>query len=100
MKSRESLKLAQQSPNLIDTLANKNNEVLAAHIVTFRHLGINKELAIASMQILAQRKKEGSDFDYQSYIEEKLAEAPSPQMDEKQKSAIQNIIKLDLNKID
>lgn len=48
------------------------SEVLAAHVVAYRSLKINKELAISAMVELATRRENGSEFDYESYIDEKL----------------------------
>jgi hypothetical protein len=55
------------------------SDALAAHVVVYRALKINKDIAIACMKELAKRKEEGDDFDYETYIEEKLAEVPKPQ---------------------
>jgi hypothetical protein len=52
------------------------SDMLAAEVVVYRLLGINKDRAIAAMQELSKREAEGDDFDYQSFINEKLAMAP------------------------
>jgi len=51
-------------------------EDLAAHIVVYKTLGINKELAVNCMIELANRKKLGSDFDYEKFIDEEVNKIP------------------------
>jgi hypothetical protein len=51
-------------------------KVLAANVVTYRALGINKQLAMLCMQELASRRKNGEEFDYESYIDEEVAKMP------------------------
>lgn len=52
----------------------QNPQILAAHIVAYRFLGINKELATECMIELARRRSRGLEFDYEKYIKEKLDE--------------------------
>lgn len=68
---------SQKTENeLIAEISSANSEVLAAHVVVYRSLGINKKLAIACMSELASRRKSGDDFNYEEYIENKLATIP------------------------
>lgn len=69
-------------------LENQSSEVLCAKIVAYRVLKIGKEDFICCMQILEQRKIDGSNFDYISYIEEKIKIMPKPTIG---KDKIQNI---------
>jgi len=61
--------------NLIDEVKDADSKVLAAHVVVYRTLGINKELAKACMRELSSRK---DDFDHETFIEEKTAAMPKP----------------------
>jgi hypothetical protein len=47
-------------------------EDLAAYVVVYRALGINKEFAIICMEELSRRRKNGDDFEYEDYISEQL----------------------------
>lgn len=91
--------MEQQGAISEEELRSKKSEVLAAQVVAYRLLKLNKETAILCMQILAERKAAGSDFDYAKYIEEKLAESPKPTLDDKQKKMFRSILNLDFNKI-
>lgn len=49
-----------------------SSKVLAAQVVAYRLININKELAIKCMEELSRRRAEdGEVFDFESYIEEK-----------------------------
>jgi len=48
-----------------------SSKVLAAQVVAYRLINVNKELAIKCMEELSRRRAEGEAFDYESYIEEK-----------------------------
>ena len=52
------------------------SETLAAHVVVYRALNIEKEIALLCMKELARRRKHGESFDYESYIEEKIKMIP------------------------
>lgn len=54
------------------------SETLAAHVVVYRALKINKDIALACMKELAKRKEDGDDFDFETYIEDELAKVPKP----------------------
>ncbi len=55
-----------------------DSKALAANIVVYRLLGINKELSIKSMEELLRRKIELSDsFDYETYINKELKDSPN-----------------------
>ena len=47
---------------------------LAAIVIVYRLLGINKDQAIKAMNELSTR----TDFDYQTFIDEQLKRAPDP----------------------
>ena len=55
------------------------SKTLAAHVVAYRALKTNKDIALACMNELAKRKDDGDNFDYESYIEAELAKIPKPQ---------------------
>ena len=52
------------------------SEMLAAKVVVYRLIRINREQAIEAMQELSRREAEGDDFDYKTFISEKMALAP------------------------
>jgi len=55
------------------------SDTLAAHVVVYRALKINKDIAIACMEELAKRKEDGDDFDFEAYIDTELAKVPKSQ---------------------
>lgn len=52
------------------------SETLAAYVVIYKALNMDKELALLCMKELAVRRELGQDFDYESYIEEELSKFP------------------------
>jgi hypothetical protein len=56
----------------------KSSETLAAIVVSFRILGINKDDAAKAMLILEQRRAAGDEFDYEKFIADNVAKAPKP----------------------
>jgi len=52
------------------------SETLAAHVVAYRTIGINKEIAIECMKELSKRRKSGEEFNFENYIEEQVAKIP------------------------
>lgn len=74
-------------------LKDKDSKALAAMVVVYRHLHLEKEQAIACMEELVKRKANGDDFDYEGYISDNLKEMPSSQMGSKEKNMIMNILK-------
>ena len=63
------------------TIAERSSETLAAQVIAYRLLGIDKTGAIEAMGELAARKKSGDDFDYNAFIKEKMDAAPKPNID-------------------
>lgn len=59
----------------VSTSPSKN---LAAYVVVYRSLGMNKDIAIACMEELLKRKEAGDDYDFESYIDEEVAKIPLP----------------------
>lgn len=55
------------------------SEVLAAHIVAYRAVGAEKIFATVAMLELARRRQLGEDFDFETFIDAKLAEMPKIQ---------------------
>jgi hypothetical protein len=54
-------------------------EALAANVVAYRLIGLNKSLALACMNELVSRREAGDEFDYENYIEEKMkVDLPAP----------------------
>jgi len=61
------------------TLSNINNftsEKLCEIIVSNRYLGIFSELVVPCMEELSKRRLNGSNFDYENYIEKSFQELP------------------------
>jgi hypothetical protein len=52
------------------------SEKLCQIIVANRYLNYSKDLAVASMLELSSRRENGSNFNYESYIEESLSSLP------------------------
>lgn len=61
---------------IIKLIPNYNDNKLADIVISFRHLGLFKNLFIAAMEELAKRRNEGNEFDYEKYIEDNLALLP------------------------
>jgi hypothetical protein len=58
-------------------LTNKtSSKILAGYIITYRLLGIYKELSIKCMNVLNYRRSLGDDFEYEIYIEEEIKNSP------------------------
>lgn len=55
-----------------------SNEALAAIVISYRALGVNRDKAIAAMEELAYRRLKGNTFDYEAFIANKLSEIPKP----------------------
>lgn len=53
-----------------------SSKVLAAHVVVYRTLGIEKDFAIACMEELVRRRAAGDDFDYEVFIDEEVKKIP------------------------
>lgn len=65
------------------SLIGAGSEVLAAQVIAYRALGINKKLAMICMAELSRRRIElGEEFDFESYIESEIKKIPEiPKMD-------------------
>ncbi len=57
-------------------LHQSSSEQLAAQIVVYKSLGINKSLALCCMLELARRRNLGEDFQYENFIEDELKKIP------------------------
>lgn len=49
---------------------------LAAHVVVYKTLGMDKEIALLCMQELVYRRNLGDDFKYEEFIEEEIKKIP------------------------
>lgn len=54
------------------------SKILAGYVVVYRLLKIYRERSEACMIELMNRRSNGDDFDFESYIENELKEAPKP----------------------
>jgi len=75
MSEEKEFKPIREAQNEVD-IATTNAEFLAASVVVYKTLGINKEFALACMQELATRRKNGDTFNYEDYIEEEIKKFP------------------------
>jgi hypothetical protein len=57
-------------------LDDKSSETLAAIVLAFRVLGINRDDAAKAMQILSQRRADGEEFDYEQFIKDHMEKVP------------------------
>ena len=60
----------------MDDFKDISSDTLAAQVVVYKALGINKELAIQCMKELAVRRENGDLFEYEKYIETEVAKIP------------------------
>jgi hypothetical protein len=81
-----------------EELKKLSNECLAAQIVVFRLLGLNKDISISCMEELMQREQDGDTFDYNSWIKNELKKSPKPESEDPNKliKSLQGLIKTKL----
>ena len=60
------------------SIATSESKNLAAYVVVYRSLGMNKDISIACMEELMKRKAAGDDYDFEAYIDEEVAKIPQP----------------------
>ncbi len=53
------------------------SEKLADLIITYRYIGLYKELSISAMEELSKRRTAGDSFEFESYIDKELKELPA-----------------------
>lgn len=58
------------------SLLEKTSEQLAAIVVSYRVLGINRNLSIECMSELLRRKDNGDVFDYEAFIKAEVDKMP------------------------
>lgn len=86
-----------EQKELNETISSMSSQALAAHIVAYKFLGINRNIALACMQEIANRKNQGDQFDYDDFIAQELEKLPKPQtMDH---NSILSIFKTDFSKM-
>jgi len=56
-----------------------SSEALCAHVVVYKFLGINRDMAVKCMQEIALRKSNGDSFDYDGFISSEISKLPKPQ---------------------
>lgn len=74
-------------------ISERSSKTLAAQIVAFRVLGLNKEDAILAMEELHKRKINGDDFDYNKYIDDKIKETPQPNANINNSDLLKKVLK-------
>lgn len=65
--------------SLQESIKTSDSEALAAQVVIYRVLNLRKEIATLCMEELVLRRKNGEEFDYEDWIDKKVAEMPKPQ---------------------
>jgi len=68
----EDLNIDQVKANISSQSAIK----LADMVITYRYLGLYKEASILAMEELGKRRASGDDFDFETYIAEKIETLP------------------------
>lgn len=67
--------------------------VLASHVVGYRLIGINKTFAMICMAELCRRREIlGDDFNYESFISEKMKDMPIPSTNDRDIGLINGLI--------
>lgn len=74
-----------------------DSESLASYIVAYKYLNINKDFAVFCMNELSRRRNLGEDFDFESFIEDKLKSLPKIE-NETKNNTLKNIVTLFTNK--
>jgi len=65
---------------------------LAANVIAFRVLFINKKVSLYSMEELFYRKSLGDDFDYELFINSEMSKMPEIKNNNQNSGLIKNII--------
>lgn len=65
-----------QIPNKYLDIPSKTSEDLAAHVVAYRSLGIDKKFALVCMAELARRRELGEDFNFEDFIDQETKKMP------------------------
>lgn len=84
---------------MVDYIKSASSKELAARVVAYRLLKINKNLAIKCMEELSFREKSGDNFNYHQYIKNELEKSPKPYADKSTIDMLKNISKTDISKI-
>ena len=74
-------------------LEEQTSQALAAKVVCFRVLKMNKAQAIEAMEELSRRAAAGDTFDYESYIKEKVDKMPKPTVGAEQLDTIKKTLR-------
>ena len=74
-------------------ISKQSSEALAAKIISYRVLNLNKGSAKEAMVELERRKINGNSFDFLSYIEDKVKSIPSISVGVEQMDAIQKTLR-------
>lgn len=70
--------LSDQDP--FDLIPNQASTKLADVIISYRYLGLFKDLSIKSMEELSRRRLSGDTFQFEKYIEDNLVTLPKLDM--------------------
>jgi hypothetical protein len=64
------------SENIAVPIERRKSETLAAHIVIYKTLNIDRETALLCMAELGRRRALGDEFDYETFIEAEVEKIP------------------------
>lgn len=68
----------QNKDKQIASIATTPSDALAAQVVLYRAVGLNKDIAMLCMAELVKRRNIGDEFDYESFISSHLETMPKP----------------------
>jgi hypothetical protein len=59
-----------------DSIPHQSSPKLAEMVVAYRYLGLYEEISILAMEELGKRRVAGESFEFEKYIDEKIASLP------------------------
>lgn len=63
--------------DLCEKMKSYSSEYLAEIVITYKYIGLHKNVAIFAMQELSSRRSLGDNFNYEEYIESGVKSLPS-----------------------
>lgn len=74
-----------------EQIKSAKSKILAGYVITYRLLGLYKELAEECMEELLLRRENGDNFNFEEYIEDELKNSPKSNITDLLK--IKNVLK-------
>jgi len=75
-EEQDNVPLKQETKEAL--IGQMTSQVLAAYVVAYQALGLNKEFATLCMQELGRRRSLGDDFEFEKFISEEMEKIPKP----------------------